>query len=80
MFLLKERLVTYEPRSVKNRSSRFLTRSDTNWAVQPHKMARGLKFQIQELEGLYYLCSENKGADQLHGYREADLRLCFRIS
>ena len=26
-----------------------------------------------------YLCSENKGADQLRGYREADLRLCFRI-
>ena len=24
-------------------------------------------------------CSENKGADQLRGYREADLRLCFRI-
>ena len=24
-------------------------------------------------------CSENKGADQLHGYCEADLRLCFRI-
>ena len=22
---------------------------------------------------------ENKGADQLRGYREADLRLCFRI-
>ena len=30
-------------------------------------------------EGLYYPCSENKGADQLRGYREADLRLCFRI-
>ena len=29
--------------------------------------------------GLYYPCSENKGADQLRGYREADLRLCFRI-
>ena len=29
--------------------------------------------------GLYYLCSENKGADQLRGYREADLHLCFRI-
>ena len=28
---------------------------------------------------LYYLCSENKGDDQLRGYREADLRLCFRI-
>ena len=25
-----------------------------------------------------YLCSENKDADQLRGYREADLRLCFR--
>ena len=29
---------------------------------------------------MYYPCSENKGADQLRGYREADLRLCFRIS
>ena len=25
------------------------------------------------------LCKENKGADQLRGYCEADLRLCFRI-
>ena len=31
------------------------------------------------MEGLYYLCSENKGTDQLRGYCEADLRLCFRI-
>ena len=29
---------------------------------------------------MYYPCSENKGADQLRGHREADLRLCFRIS
>ena len=28
---------------------------------------------------MYYLCRKNKGADQLCGYREADLRLCFRI-
>ena len=55
------------------------TRFDTNRSVQPQKMARGLKFRIQEVEGLYYPCSENKGADQLRGYREADLRLCFRI-
>ena len=41
-------------------------------------MARGLKFRIKEVEGMYYPCSENKGADQLRGYREADLRLCFR--
>ena len=31
------------------------------------------------MNGLYFPCSENKGADQLRGYREADLRLCFRI-
>ena len=28
---------------------------------------------------MYYPSSENKGADQLCGYREADLRLCFRL-
>ena len=28
---------------------------------------------------MYYPSSENKGADQLRGYREADLRLCFRM-
>ena len=48
-------------------------------AVQQHKMARGSNFFIYELEGLYYLCSENKGADQLCGYHEADLHFCFRI-
>ena len=42
-------------------------------------MTRDLKFLIQKVEGLYYPCSENKGADQLRGDREADLRLCFRI-
>ena len=57
----------------------FLTWSDTNQAVQLQKMARGLKFRVKKVEGLYYLCSETKGADQLRGYREADLRLCFRI-
>ena len=25
------------------------------------------------------MCSENKGADQMCGYRTADLRLCFHI-
>ena len=57
----------------------YLTRSDTNRAVQSLNMARGLKFPIQKVEGLYYPCSENKDADQLRGYRVADLRLCFRI-
>ena len=31
------------------------------------KISRGCKFQIQEEEGLYYLCNENKGTYQLHG-------------
>ena len=42
-------------------------------------MVGGLKFRIWEVEGLYYPCSENKDADQLRGYRESVLRLCFRI-
>ena len=57
----------------------FPNRSDTNRAVQAQKMARDGKFWIWKVEELYYPCSENKGADQLRGYREADLRLCFRI-
>ena len=57
----------------------ILTRSDTSRAVQPQNMARSLKFCILKVDRLYYPCSENKGADQLLGNREADLRLCFRI-
>ena len=56
-----------------------LTRSDTNRPVQPQKRARSLKFRIKVEEELYYPSNENKGADQLRGYREADLRLCFRL-
>ena len=63
----------------ENRSSGFPTRSDTNRPVQSQKQARSSKFWILEEEKLYYLCSENKGADQLRSYCEADLRLCFRI-
>ena len=38
----------------------FPTLSDTNQAVQLQKMARGLKFQIQKVEGLHYLCNKTK--------------------
>ena len=41
-------------------------------------MVRGFNFRIWE-EELNYLYSENKGADQIRGNREADLRLCLRI-
>ena len=57
----------------------FPNRSDTNRAVQAQKMARDWKFWIKKVEELSYPCSENEGADQLRGYREADLRLCFRL-
>ena len=46
-------------------SSGFLTRSDINKAVKSQKQARGSKFWIKEDEGLYYMCSKKKGADQL---------------
>ena len=52
---------------------------DINRCVQSQKRARSLKFRIYVEEELYYPSSENKGADQLRGYREADLRLCFRL-
>ena len=55
------------------------TRSDTNQPVQSQKQAKSLRFWIYEEEGLYYLCSEHKGPDQLRDYREAGLYLYFRI-
>ena len=66
-------------RVVRKQTFWFPTWSDTNQAVQLQKIDRGLKLQVKKAGGLYFLCSENKGADQLRGYREADLRLCFRI-
>ena len=49
--------VIYKPLNEKTCLWSFLTRSDTNQAIQPQKMARGLKFRIQKAEGLYYLCT-----------------------
>ena len=57
----------------------FPNRSDTNRSVQAQKRARSLKFWIEVGHELHYPSSENKGADQLRGHREADLRLCFCI-
>ena len=38
------------------------------------KWLEALNFVFRKERGLYYPCSENKGADQLRG---SDLRLCF---
>ena len=56
----------------------FLNRSYTNQTVQSQKQARSLKFLKKKRKCIISL-AKNKGADQLRGYREDDLRLCFRI-
>ena len=57
--------------SWQNLSSGFPTSSHANQVVQPQKMAKGLKFWIWEVERLYYLCSENKGAVLFSHMRKA---------
>ena len=71
---LEKPLRSYEPRCEKT-GLRGFPPGPTQTGLYNHRKW----FRIQEVEGLYYLCSENKGADQLRGCREADLRLCFRI-
>ena len=63
----------------ENPSSGFPNRSDTNGPEQSEMKVRILKFWVEVKEELYYLSSENKGADQLCSYCTADLRLCFCI-
>ena len=50
----------------------FPIRLDANWAIQPQKIAGGLKFWIYEAEGLYTICVAKTRA------RIAQ-RLAFRI-
>ena len=57
----------------------FLGRSDINRTVEAQKMARRWKFWVENVEELYYPCSENKGTYQICSYCEAVLRLCVRI-
>ena len=59
---------------VRKRCSGFPTKSNTQRAVQPQKIARGLN-RVE----LNYPCSENKGAYQVHSFCSADLLLCFHI-
>ena len=55
----------------QNLSSGFPTRSNTNRAVQPQRMTRGLGSSGIVLCN----CSENKSTDQWSGHHVADLRL-----
>ena len=73
--MMLKKIETFEPRHKKTCLLGFQP-----GPTQTLEMARGLQFRIWEVEGLYYLRSENKGADQLRGnYRAADLLLCFCI-
>ena len=49
----------------ENLSLGFLTRFETDRAVTPQEMARGLKFCIYVVTGLNYLCSGTNCSDQL---------------
>ena len=55
----------------------FPNRFYTNRDAQAQKMAYGWKFWLYKVEKLYYPSSENKGADQLRSYCEADLAFVF---
>ena len=57
----------------------ILTSSDTNQAIQPQKMARGVEWDLEGRQGLYYiyLYSDYEVVEQLRRYHAADLRLCF---
>ena len=39
----------------------------------------GLELRIYVVEGLYYVCSEIKGTDQLCGYRTAEAKIKIRF-
>ena len=58
-------MLSNDPRHDKTCLRGFPNRSDTKWAVQPQNLVRDLKFWIYKEEGMYYLCSKNRGTDQL---------------
>ena len=60
----------------KNLSLGFLTRSDTNQAVPPQKMVRGLNLGIEKVVQMY---SVAKTRTLISCMSAADLCLCFRI-
>ena len=59
---------------MRNQSSGFPARYDMNQAVQPWKMARGLKFWVSEKRDCITYVAKTKVLISI-----ADLLLCFRI-
>ena len=55
-------------------------RGHMKWRQHPDMTTAGDWDAVEKVEEMYYPCSQNKGADKLRSYCEADLHLCFRIS
>ena len=71
--------VTFEPSREKAKNFGFGVRKP-RILVLDQKIAKRLKFQNwKEASYIYHPVNENKSADQLCSYCEADLRLCFCI-
>ena len=72
-----KRMMKYDPRCQET-GLRSFRPGPTQTGLYSHRrwLEAGF-FCIYEVEGLCKLCSENKGAGPLRGYREADMRLFF---
>ena len=69
----------FEPRHEKTCLREFPTRPDTNRPARPQKLARVSKFRLYNLGILYYLSSENKGADQTARMRRLICAFVVRV-
>ena len=62
----------------ENLTSGFPNRS-SNTGLNNHRRKKEARNRISEMKGLFYLCSKNKGTDQLRGCGVANLRLCSHM-
>ena len=79
---LMHRLISYCLKSVSDQSSSDVRKLDFGvsdlgriWPVWSQKKAGSLKFRIQEVERLFYLCMDNKGTNHMCSVCTADLLL-----
>ena len=76
-FLLFCAILIYEPVREKTNKLGFRPGPTQTGLFCHRKWLEAGNFGLKKVEELFYPFSENKGADQLHSYCEADLRLCF---
>ena len=71
--------VKFEPRRQKTGLRGFRPGPTQTGLYSHRRWLEAWNFVFRKGSDCTIRCSENKDADQLRGYREADLRLCFRI-